>query len=74
MGLPVLLDGVSPCVEYLPDFCLELARDVEWEEERMCYKGVAQVGVLVGGWRSVEGRCADLVGGLRGWSGVPLAC
>ena len=51
LALPVLLEGVVPCAEFLPDFFMELVRDVEWEVERACYRGVAEVG------RTGSGHC-----------------
>lgn len=42
-GLPQLIEGHCPDLSRLPHFVLQLARDVDWEHEKECFKGVAQV-------------------------------
>lgn len=41
--LPLLLDSYTPRVGGLPDFVVQLACDVNWQEEQACFKGVARV-------------------------------
>lgn len=48
-SLPVLLDGYRPDLDRLPSFVVTLARDVEWGEEKECFRGLAQVGAAAGG-------------------------
>lgn len=42
-ALPQLIEGHSPDLDRLPYFVLQLARDVDWEEEKACFRGLAQV-------------------------------
>ena len=42
-SLPLLIDGYCPDLGRLPDLLLALGRDVEWEDEKECFKGLAQV-------------------------------
>lgn len=42
-ALPQLIEGHSPDLNRLPYFVLQLARDVDWEEEKACFRGLAQV-------------------------------
>lgn len=39
-GLPILLDGHSPQPHGLPLFLLRLATEVNWSEEKPCFKGI----------------------------------
>lgn len=41
-SLPVLVDQYIPPLNYLPDFILALGRDVNWKEEKSCFRGIAQ--------------------------------
>jgi hypothetical protein len=43
ISLPVLLPGYVPDLGYLPALVLALARDVNWDAERPCFHGLAQV-------------------------------
>lgn len=43
-GLPQLIEGYCPDLNRLPQFVLQLARDVDWENEKECFRGLAQVG------------------------------
>ncbi|XP_030621620.1 DNA mismatch repair protein Mlh1 [Chanos chanos] len=36
-GLPLLLDGYTPCMEGLPMFILRLATEVNWNDEKECF-------------------------------------
>ena len=40
-GLPVLVEGHTPPTSRLPEFVLSLAHEVEWEEEKGCFRTVA---------------------------------
>lgn len=42
-ALPQLIEGHCPDVDRLPYFVLQLARDVDWEDEKACFRGLAQV-------------------------------
>ena len=42
-ALPQLIEGHCPDLKRLPSFVLQLARDVDWEDEKQCFKGLAQV-------------------------------
>lgn len=42
-ALPQLIEGHCPELDRLPQFVLQLARDVDWEDEKQCFKGLAQV-------------------------------
>ncbi|KAL0034722.1 hypothetical protein WJX77_003881 [Trebouxia sp. C0004] len=42
-ALPQLIEGHCPDLDRLPHFVLQLARDVDWEDEKQCFKGLAQV-------------------------------
>ena len=42
-GVPVLLDGHAPDLRGLPEFVLGLANDVEWGEEKACFRSTAEV-------------------------------
>uniref|UniRef100_A0A8C9R8Z3 MutL homolog 1, colon cancer, nonpolyposis type 2 (E. coli) n=1 Tax=Scleropages formosus TaxID=113540 RepID=A0A8C9R8Z3_SCLFO len=37
-GLPLLLDGYTPAMEGLPMFVLRLATEVNWDEEKECFR------------------------------------
>ncbi|KAL3158286.1 DNA mismatch repair protein [Trebouxia sp. C0009 RCD-2024] len=41
-GLPQLIEGYCPDLNRLPQFVLQLARDVDWENEKECFRGLAQ--------------------------------
>lgn len=45
-ALPQLIEGHCPDLNRLPQFVLQLARDVDWEDEKECFRGIAQVGCL----------------------------
>lgn len=45
-ALPQLIEGHCPELDRLPQFVLQLARDVDWEDEKQCFKGLAQVNCL----------------------------
>jgi hypothetical protein len=47
-SLPVLLEDYRPDPNRLPAFVLALARDVEWGEEKDCFRNLAQVGFVNG--------------------------
>jgi len=40
-SLPRLVDGHTPCMDWLPAFLLELALQVEWDEEAACFQSLA---------------------------------
>jgi len=40
--LPRLLDAHTPLLQYLPDFLLGLAYDVNWDDEKECFRSLAQ--------------------------------
>ena len=40
-GLPVLVEGFEPDLRGLPEFALALAHDVDWTEEKACFRTVA---------------------------------
>lgn len=42
-SLPQLIEGYIPSLDYLPQFILSLARDVDWDSEQECFAGVAEV-------------------------------
>lgn len=42
-SLPVLLEGHRPDPVRLPSLLWALARDVDWEDEKECFRGLAQV-------------------------------
>lgn len=42
-SLPLLLEGYTPDLGRLPGLVLALARDVDWEEETACFRGLAEV-------------------------------
>ncbi|KAA6425958.1 MAG: DNA mismatch repair Mlh1-like [Trebouxia sp. A1-2] len=42
-ALPQLIEGHCPELDRLSHFVLQLARDVDWEDEKQCFKGLAQV-------------------------------
>ena len=42
-ALPQLIEGHCPDLNRLPSFVLQLARDVDWEDEKQCFRGLAQV-------------------------------
>jgi len=41
-SLPDLLNGFKPNPEELPIFLLRLATEVDWEEEKSCFEGIAK--------------------------------
>ena len=41
LGLPVLVEGFEPDLRGLPEFALALAHDVDWTEEKACFRTVA---------------------------------
>ena len=41
VGLPVLLEGHTPDVTRVPEFILSLAHEVDWKEDKACFKTVA---------------------------------
>lgn len=43
VALPQLIEGHCPVLDRLPYFVLQLARDVDWEDEKACFQGLAQV-------------------------------
>ena len=42
-ALPQLVDGHVPDLARLPGFVLSLARDVDWAEEKPCFRTLAEV-------------------------------
>ena len=42
VALPELVEGHAPDLSRLPEFFLALAQDVEWEEEKPCFRGVGR--------------------------------
>lgn len=42
-ALPQLVDGYVPDLARLPGFVLSLARDVDWAEEKPCFRTLAEV-------------------------------
>ena len=40
-GLPVLVEGFEPDLRLLPEFALALAHEVDWTEEKACFRTVA---------------------------------
>lgn len=42
VGLPVLCEGHEPNLARLPEFCLSLAHEVNWEEEKPCFETCAR--------------------------------
>jgi len=42
VALPELLDGYNPLSEALPLFFLRLAADIDWEDELLCFQGIAR--------------------------------
>jgi len=40
--LPRLLDNHTPLLEYIPDFLLTLAYNVDWTNEKLCFQTIAQ--------------------------------
>ncbi|ACO64465.1 DNA mismatch repair and recombination [Micromonas commoda] len=42
VGLPVLCEGHAPNLARLPEFCLSLAHEVNWEEEKPCFETCAR--------------------------------
>lgn len=47
VSLPVLLAGHTPDMGRLPDLVLALGREVDWEEEVACFRGLATVGAAL---------------------------
>ena len=45
-SLPQLIEGHCPDLNRLPHFVLQLARDVDWENEQECFRGLAQVSLV----------------------------
>ena len=43
VALPQLIEGYIPDLDYLPSLILTLAREVDWNEEKQCFKNVATV-------------------------------
>ncbi|KAL7572827.1 hypothetical protein ACA910_014681 [Epithemia clementina (nom. ined.)] len=41
-ALPVLLDNYVPCLHGLPLFLLRLATEVDWTEEKPCFRGICR--------------------------------
>ena len=41
-GLPILLEGYAPSPHALPLFLLRLATEVNWTEEKPCFRGICQ--------------------------------
>ncbi len=41
-SLPQLIEQYHPHAEYLPQFVLALGQNVDWKEERECFKGLAE--------------------------------
>lgn len=41
-GLPHMLDGYAPEIGKLPDFILSLAEDVDWSDEKECFRTCAR--------------------------------
>ncbi|CAN1299327.1 DNA mismatch repair protein MLH1 [Linum perenne] len=39
--LPVILDQYTPDMDRVPDFLLSLGNDIEWENEKNCFQGIA---------------------------------
>lgn len=42
-ALPALIDHYTPDLDRLPQFVLQLARHVDWQTEKACFQGLAQV-------------------------------
>jgi DNA mismatch repair protein MLH1 len=42
-GIPLLLDGYVPDLSLIPQLVMQLARDVDWESEKECFKSLAKV-------------------------------
>jgi hypothetical protein len=53
-SLPQLIEGYTPDLSHLPRFVLQLAREVDWEAEELCFKGVAQVSAGGFAWEAPE--------------------
>ena len=45
-ALPQLVDGHVPDLARLPGFVLSLARDVDWAEEKPCFRTLAEARAL----------------------------
>jgi DNA mismatch repair protein MLH1 len=41
LGLPVLVEGFEPDLSLLPEFVFALAHEVDWTEEKACFRTVA---------------------------------
>ncbi|CAN0840655.1 DNA mismatch repair protein MLH1 [Linum grandiflorum] len=41
LRIPVILDQYTPDMDRVPDFLLTLGNDVEWENEKNCFQGIA---------------------------------
>lgn len=39
--LPVVLEQYTPDMDYVPEFCLSLGNDVDWDDETGCYQTIA---------------------------------
>ena len=63
-GLPQLIEGHSPDLSRLPYFVLQLARDVDWENEKECFRGLAQVCFQYHMW----GSGTALHSGMQPWT------
>ena len=46
VSIPKLIEGYIPNTDYLPSLILSLAREVDWTEEKQCFRGVALVSNL----------------------------
>jgi len=62
-SLPQLVDGHAPDLDRLPGFVLALARDVDWAEEKPCFRTLAEVRARP---RAAPGRGAPSLGTHRG--------
>ena len=51
-ALPQLIEGYIPTLDFLPQFVLSLARDIDWESEQECFSGVAEV-IFFCSWRGM---------------------
>ncbi|KAK9813170.1 hypothetical protein WJX72_010077 [[Myrmecia] bisecta] len=42
-SLPQLIDAYCPDLDRLPQFVMRMARDVDWDDEKACFRSIAQV-------------------------------
>ena len=46
VSIPKLIEGYIPNTDYLPSLILSLAREVDWTDEKQCFRDVALVSNL----------------------------